>query len=120
MKPICGRADLVRALASGDPDLLRATAEILGFTAVVKEGAGKETTDTEPRLQLKKAEEKQEPVVFAESRPLVDIPFWRLESYGTVAESRAPELPAAASPVIWKNRPTEPPRFRLLSPWREL
>ena len=119
MKPACGRADLVRALASGDPELLRATAEILGFAAPAAEPRHEEAT--KHRAQLRDGSEiERAPAVLSEPRSLVDIPFWRLESYTAVAEGGEPETPVGAPPVIWTNRPVEPPRFRLLSPWREL
>ncbi|MEZ5579201.1 MAG: hypothetical protein R3F40_07200 [Candidatus Competibacteraceae bacterium] len=44
-------------------------------------------------------------------RPLIEIPFWRLEGYEVVVpEESSPERrPISAVPVVWRNRPDAPP-----------
>ncbi len=125
MKPTgaCGRADLVRALAKGDSALADALAGLLGFgvadgfvinatvqlagVAATGEVGSITITVVPPEIQTK---------------PLIEIPFWRLEGYESVApEEPGPERRTIpAEPVVWRHRPDAPPAIRLLAPWREL
>ena len=125
MKPTdaCGRADLVRALARGDSALADALAGLLGFgvadgfvinatvqlagVAATGEVGSITITVVPPEIQTK---------------PLIEIPFWRLEGYESVApEEPGPERRTIpAEPVVWRHRPDAPPTIRLLAPWREL
>lgn len=114
----CGRADLVRALASGDSELADALADLLGFEAGAKSIAvtqlpllvatgvgGLATVSEQPEIQ---------------TGPLLDIPFWCLETYEPVPDEGQPPKPPPIKTVAWRNRPQASPAIRLLSPWREL
>ncbi len=125
MKPLCGRADLVRAIAGDDGRLLAATARILGFVPVAQPRSNTNEGDEAILIQGDdpNIETVQPPSGFAEPRPLMAVPFWRLEAAEMVVDADAEErlkTPQVSAPVEWKNRPTQPPRCHLLAPWREL
>jgi formylglycine-generating enzyme required for sulfatase activity len=117
----CGRADLVRALAKGDPALADALAGLLGFEVpattirVVYAESGTAQGDEFEVIN-------RPPEYRIDIRPLIEIPFWRLEGYESVVpEESSPERrPISAVPVVWRHRPDAPPAIRLLAPWREL
>ncbi|MDS4040134.1 MAG: formylglycine-generating enzyme family protein [Candidatus Competibacter sp.] len=118
----CGRADLVRALARGDPALADALAGLLGFEVAAEPTP---VTDAVPMTtQVGVALDAilvRPPEYQIDVRPLIDIPFWRLEGHEPVAsEEPGPKPPPPAEPVVWRNRPDAPPAIRLLAPWREL
>lgn len=124
MKPsgACGRADLVRALAKGDPALPDALAGLLGFEVatatirVIYAESGAEQGDEFEVINIRPPEYQ------IDIRPLIEIPFWRLEGYEVVVpEESSPERrPISTEPVVWRHRPDAPPAIHLLAPWREL
>ena len=123
MKPdgACSRADLVRALARGDQALADALAGLLGFEIIEKpvQQSEPDTAGTliTPGLTVTTAAPPPEIKV----RPLLDVPFWRLETYEVVSEEpdeKRPPIPVET--IGWRNRPPDPPVIRLLAPWREL
>ncbi len=124
MKPggACGRADLVRALASGDPALADALADLLGFEVTEKPRRANFDFITETVAGTTSSTDivvvKQPEIQIG---PLIEIPFWRLEGYESVAEEPGNEPPPIPVKTIgWRNRPEAPPAIRLLAPWREL
>jgi hypothetical protein len=117
----CGRADLVRALASGDPHLIALTAEMLGY--------GRQAGKTrEPRAVSPAPEATGESADAAKSKeqqlapyPTLTVPFWRVDAYAPETVEDAEEVPLDSGEVLWeKKRPTQPPTLHLLAPWREL
>ena len=119
----CGRADLVRALARGDPALADALAGLLGFEVdrrnchyAIRTNRGVEASGVGGPIPLRCNPKSK-------TAPLTrDIPFWRLEGYESVVpeEPDPKRRPIPAEPVVWGNRPEAPPAIRLLAPWREL
>ncbi len=123
MRPsgVCARADLVRALANGDPALADALAGLLGFEASEGsiESARLQATGTVTISSLATLRVTVQPDI--QVRPLVDTPFWRLEAYEPVPEEPGDERrPVPVKPIGWHDRPQHPPAIRLLAPWREL
>jgi hypothetical protein len=116
----CGRADLVRALASGDADTVAAVAELLGFMR--RHGAAVEV----PTGRIDIAAHAPEITAGDESpakefsKPLIEVPFWVTERFEVVTETELQETPVEDVDVTWDTRPTQTPPIRLLAPWREL
>lgn len=86
----CGRADLVRALVRGDPALADALADLLGFEVQEKPGQTLEPilmtlTGALPAITVV-------PNPKIEVGPLLNIPFWRLETYETVSKDTDPAV----------------------------
>ncbi|SDW69620.1 formylglycine-generating enzyme family protein [Thiocapsa roseopersicina] len=120
---ICGRADLVRALAHGDDALLAAVAAKLGYErrggvpdrTVV--GTATEGVDIDPTVPTGDA--RSAPAVAPSA--LDAATFWRL-----VGRTQNPDAPPSAlddGPVelpTWRERPAELARARPLAEWREL
>ena len=117
----CGRADLVRALARGDPSLADALAGLLGFDVIERPVPIPEPDTGTVTVPTAKVIIKALPPEI-QAGPLTQIPFWRLEGYESVVpEESGPERRTIpAEPVVWRNRPEAPPAIRLLAPWREL
>ena|GEM_PF-1753909 len=125
---LCCRADLVRAMAGADPSVVDSLAEMLGFVVApenvsnpvelvdkVDGTAAPSAIATWPAAVISREESE------IQERPLVETPFWSLVGYETVSKegvSKPRSVPL--SEVDWRNRPTEPPKIRLLAPWREL
>lgn len=119
----CGRADLVRALARGDSALADALAGLLGFEVAAEPTPVTDgVTTTTPVGVALDAILVRPPEDQIDVRPLIEIPFWRLEGYESIVpEEPSPERrPISDEPVEWRSRPTAPPAIRLLAPWREL
>lgn len=122
MRPLgaCARADLVRALASGDPQVARITAELLGFAPPAEplrhrvEGGIGESEDVSSGAATPGA--TVAPGMLAPA----DVPFWRVETFAALTPAETEERPVDLGDVIWDNRPAELPRSHLLAPWREL
>jgi formylglycine-generating enzyme required for sulfatase activity len=120
MKPgLSGRADLLRALTSGDPALATSVADLLGYeeTPALQPRSPRATSGPSPVL---------EPDVPADvPYAPVDIPFWRLERFEAIAfedivlaeETSAHSTRTAADPV-WRSRPASTPPFTPLAPKR--
>jgi len=117
-----GRADLVRALAkirrggkTGESSLEAEDriAALLGFVRT-------ETRHRQP-APLADVAESPDPApapVHTESRELRPTPFWRAERF--VARVAGKSVPVPSVLPVWRNKPKEPPRFHVLSLWRDL
>ncbi|HRC71511.1 MAG TPA: formylglycine-generating enzyme family protein [Candidatus Competibacter sp.] len=101
----CGWADLVRALEVGGPALMADMAALLGFEArsrILLETRVDIAMTASATLTI---EPPPEPLV--ESKPLLDVSFWRLEKVEFLEPSKpleSPIEPAAALPE-WVERP---------------
>jgi len=107
---ILGRADLLEALLTGNQAVCNTVAGQLGLA---------KETDTKP-VQL---EPQPQPATTEPDQTLPEIPvqalrptpFWQAHQFKQ-RQSTAPEPERIdASAVIWRNRPTQAPRFQLLS-----
>jgi hypothetical protein len=102
----CGWADLVRALDVGGPALLADMAAILGFQQRSSIRAEIHFTFPSPILSITgSTEPPPEPTV--EPKPLIDLPFWRLEAveYLQAPESASGSLEPATALPEWTERP---------------
>jgi formylglycine-generating enzyme required for sulfatase activity len=118
----CGRAELVKAFASGGPTMLADMAKLLSYEHVAKQRPTAPVISTTPQVQL--APDEQSPPQY-KPQTLVDVPFWRVETY----EAREPErresvvrVPAEKSVdlIDWRGRPATHPVTQALEPWRSL
>ena len=94
----------------------------LGFAARPSPQAKQQAEQTKlPQSPVEQVASPPEPE-FTPAQPLLDIPFWRVEFFETLAEAEVVEQPleAAEANVIWHNRPQDPPRIPMLAPWREV
>lgn len=113
----CGRADLVRALASGDPDTVAVTAELLGYAC---RGPARVESPSESVHPVTERLEVLDKIPEKPPAPLANVPFWLAANVETVSEAQREETPVEAAEVTWDNRPTETPPIHPLAPWREL
>jgi formylglycine-generating enzyme required for sulfatase activity len=119
---ICGRAELVKAFASGGPAMLADMAKLLGYEPVAKQGPSAPVIPFPPQIQP--APDEQPPLQH-EPKTLLDVPFWRVETY----EAREPERRESVVRVSeeksvdlidWRGRPATHPITQALEPWRSL
>ena len=115
----CGRADLARAILSGNPDVAAVMAELLGFRPVkpvILEATDKVSSSEVTQLSTGSIEQ----AIPTKSAPLADIPFWRVESFESIAAAEPVERALEFGEVVWENRPMDRPQPLPLAPWREL
>lgn len=109
---LAGRADLLRALAADDPQLVAAMADLLGY---------QEEPEAEP-APLGFVPEFDLPIDIGirTETPYIPsrIPFWWLETFTAVAPVVLPPLPQVIEDSPWRGRPTTTPRAPQLAPER--
>jgi formylglycine-generating enzyme required for sulfatase activity len=117
---VTGRADLVWALAGDVPNLVEATAALLGF-APRAQGTRAPISASGRLSATSTARAASELVPPAVARvPLRPSTFWQAESYRYFGDTTAPEQLLPHTDVEWTDRPTEPLKTYLLSHWRDL
>ena len=120
-RAICGRADLVRALAGGDSKLLEITAGLLGFEERVPIQL---KTDIEVTSFASTAKLTTEPSSEArpaiEYRPLLEVPFWQLVGRKFEVEPTRELGDGSTALPAWTRRPPALAAAHPLAPWREL
>ncbi|MEI2808623.1 MAG: SUMF1/EgtB/PvdO family nonheme iron enzyme [Albidovulum sp.] len=122
-RALCGRADLVRALAGGDSKLVETTAALLGFEERVPIQL---ETDIEATSFVSTAKLTIEPSSEArpaiEYRPLLEVPFWQfVERKFGVGPAREPDGDTGSTALpAWTRRPPTLATARPLATWREL
>ena len=110
---IISRADLLRALSEPPADRAR-IASLLGYDEII----APEKPRNAPAAQADQPdrEPKKAPPRIRQTA-LEPVPFWYPESFQ--ARIIRPESQQTTD-TVWRNRPTAPPVFQLLAPWREL
>ena len=107
---VCGRADLVRALAQGDVETSAALAALLGYHYAAR-------PEPVPDLPLPETTSERRTEAAAPEtagHDAIDVPFWRLESYQALTYE-APAVEVVKRPVA-KRREAPAARAQPLSP----
>jgi len=117
---LCGRADLLRALAQGGAPLLRPTAALLGYLEQQPDPAPRgDATPAAPVALTGLVETPPPPEVAAQ--PLADAWFWCLQAYALLPTADPePDPKPAPGPLAWTNRPATPPVLHPLATWPDL
>ena len=122
-RAICGRADLVRALAYADETLLLETAARLGYErrppSPPSGSGGEQTGETKSDSDDR---QRSEPDIRFDVSPLHAIPFWQLVGRKfEVGSARKPDDDTGLTVLpAWTRRPPTLATARPLATWREL
>jgi formylglycine-generating enzyme required for sulfatase activity len=116
-RSLSGRADLLQALAYGDPGLSAAMAELLGYNSHAPLIPEREPTLSLPELPSLSPKDASKPTDLDTPYQLVDVPFWRLQRFEAVApvDKDGQRTPSFAD-LGWRKRPSETQPFTPLAP----
>ncbi len=117
---LCGRADLVAALADGNLDIARAVAEVSGFDWRPPQ-PGRDEIAQRAHEQKDSVQTEQPPRDDLVAHPLAETPFWLPYRFVPIAEDAQHKRSATSPPYRrWELRPEDSPLIPPLSDWREL
>ena len=120
MKPsLCGRADLLQALASQrdrDPSSTASLATLFNY---------RETPETPrqrsaPSAASGTARGQSSVMASSQTGALADVPFWRLETYEALSLEAVAPPPTVVASMQWNGRPKNLPTWTPLAPKRVL
>lgn len=115
---LCGRADLVRALAAGRPDQAARLAELLGFR-----GTAPAPETARAARPANRSAEPPAPVEVLGTSPAA-VPFWHAVGYEPIdpepPDQARPKPPPPRAKPDWPARPKEAPPYYWLAPWPQL
>ncbi len=119
-KGVCGRADLLRALAHDDTTALQTVAKLLGY-AIPDPIIDSEIDNHDNGSELET--DKQDLQLQPDTLLAIDLtptPFWRAEVHQTRTQNTPKERKVLDQQIEWDNAPATPPLYSYLASWREL
>ena len=109
---VCGRADLVRALAQGDAETSAALAALLGYHYAPRPDPPPDLPPPDITGERDRQPEAEAPEAIVSDA--VDVPFWRLESYQ--AFTYEPQVVGPVKPSTAERRAAPAARVQPLAP----
>jgi hypothetical protein len=116
-KSLCGRAELIRALAQDDVETTQAMADLLGYRVRSRDEQAPVLPLPRSALQPLTGPEPPETAdVEDTSGEPEDVRFWRVARFESVAQNASGDKPPERTFVAWRRRPTTAPGFTPLVP----